>query len=87
MVLGSRVVYGENFSNPQAGAVWVRMKANGSADAEFGNRGVFTGPLSNQSPTRFLPDSQGRWLVVSYDALTAGATSFQIQRLNGWSQP
>lgn len=87
MVLGSRVVYGENFSNPQAGAVWVRMKANGSADTDFGTGGVFTGPLSNQSPIRLLPDSQGRWLMVSYDALTAGPTSFQIQRLSGWSQP
>lgn len=87
MVLGSRVVYGENFSNPQAGAVWVRMKANGSADTDFGTGGVFTAPLSNQSPIRLLPDSQGRWLMVSYDALTAGPTSFQIQRLSGWSQP
>lgn len=87
MVLGSRVVYGENFSTPQAGAVWIRMTANGSADTDFGTKGVFTGPLSNQSPIRFLPDSQGRWLVVSYDALAAVPTSFQIQRLNGWSQP
>lgn len=87
VVLANRVVYDANGSNPQFGAVWMRMSPQGEPVADFGNGGVLSTPLSTIRPTHFVPDAQGRWLVVSVDRDPAGSETVLIQRTAGHSKP
>jgi uncharacterized delta-60 repeat protein len=88
MVLASRAVYDTNGKNPTFGNVWMRMSPNGEPVKDFGTQGLLTTPLSTTRPTHFVPDAQGRWLVVSEDRQTAGNdNTVLVQRVVGHSKP
>ena len=87
VVLANRVVYDSNGSNPQFGAVWMRMSPQGEPVSDFGNGGVLSTALSSIRPTHFVPDAQGRWLVVSVDRDPSGSETVLIQRTAGHSRP
>ena len=87
VVLANRVVYDSNGSNPQFGAVWMRMSPQGEPVSDFGNGGVLSTALSSIRPTHFVPDEQGRWLVVSVDRDPSGSETVLIQRTAGHSRP
>ena len=87
VVFANRVVYDSNGSNPQFGAVWMRMSPQGEPVSDFGNGGVLSTALSTIRPTHFVPDAQGRWLVVSVDRDPSGSETVLIQRTAGHSRP
>ncbi|PIF89954.1 putative delta-60 repeat protein [Acidovorax sp. 62] len=88
MVLASRAVYDANGKNPTFGSVWMRMSPQGEPVKEFGTQGLLTTPLSAARPTHFVPDAQGRWLVISENRQTAGSNNtVLVQRVVGHSKP
>ncbi|WP_162996000.1 hypothetical protein [Acidovorax sp. 1608163] len=88
IVLANRAEYDANGSNPKFGAVWARMSPQGEPVKDFGTQGLLTTPFSTIRPTHLVPDSQGRWLVVSVagQADDNNATVF-VQRVAGHSKP
>ena len=91
MVLASKLVYDADFSNPRVGGVWMRMGPNGEPITEFGTQGILSTALSTIAPIQFLPDAQGRWLVVNVDrdpaATNTDNDTVLIQRVVGHSKP
>ncbi len=91
VVLANKVVYEANFSNPKTGGLWMRIDRNGAPVKDFGTQGILSTPLSNVVPSKFLPDAQGRWLVVSVDrdpsATTTDNDYVVVQRTAGHSKP
>lgn len=88
MVLASRAVYDASGNNSTFARLWMRMSSNGEPVKDFGTQGLLTTPLSTARPTHFVPDAQGRWLVVSEDRQTAGNdNTVLVQRVVGHSKP
>ena len=70
VVFANRVVYDSNGSNPQFGAVWMRMSPQGRTRClRLRQWRALSTALSTIRPTHFVPDAQGRWLVVSVETL------------------
>jgi hypothetical protein len=87
IVLANRTEYDATGANPKYGAVWARMGPQGDAVKDFGTQGVMTPPLSTLRPIRFVPDSQGRWLVVSLEGQADDSSAtFVVQRVAGHSK-
>jgi uncharacterized delta-60 repeat protein len=88
VVLANRTEYDATGANPQYGAVWARMGPQGDAVKDFGTQGLMTPPLSTLRPIRFVPDSQGRWLVVSLEGQADDSSAtFVVKRVAGHSKP
>lgn len=88
IVLANRAEYDANGSSPKFGAVWARISPQGEPVKDFGTQGLLTTPLSTIRPTHFVPDSQGRWLVVSLEGQADdNKATFVVQRVAGHSKP
>ncbi len=88
IVLGNRVEYGATGTSPKFGAVWARISPQGEPVKDFGTQGVLTTPLSTLRPTHFVPDSQGRWLILSLEGQADdNSATFLVQRVAGHSKP
>jgi uncharacterized delta-60 repeat protein len=88
IVLASGAEYGANGTSPKFGAVWARISPQGEPVKDFGTQGLLTTPLSTILPRHFLPDSQGRWLVVSLEGQADdNNATFLVQRVAGHSKP
>ena len=87
IVLANRAEYGATGTSPKFGAVWARMDPQGEPVKDFGTQGVLSTPLSTLRPTHFVPDSQGRWLVVSLEGQADDSSAtFVVQRVAGHSK-
>lgn len=88
IVLGNRVEYGATGTSPEFSAVWARIDPQGEPVKDFGTQGVLSTPISTLLPTHFVPDSQGRWLILSLEGQADdNNATFLVQRVAGHSKP
>lgn len=89
---GAMVAYGAVAEGPAPSGpasryrtVWVGLKADGTPDKRFGERGIKVQGLANAEPQKVVRDGLGRWLVVSTEWDAAGSAVLKAQRTAGTS--